>query len=118
VFEALAAMTHARLGRGHLDRRDQRRAHRRQPAAAARRAPARVLGRRLVVSVRARRCRRLRRLDGARDAFNETNATIAMLFGVAASSRRASGGAVPAARNAARRSATTTPRRCASRSSA
>ena len=102
VFEALAAMdADARLGRRHLDRRDQRRADRRQPAGAPGRAPARVLGRRLVVSVRAvaaaaRRWRRRR----AR-AFNETSATIAMLFGVAGLLLAARAGrAVPAARHA------------------
>ena len=84
VRGARGEATHARLGRRHLDRRDQRRADRRQPARAPGRAAARVLGRRLVVSVRRRRCRALANgVDGARDAVNETNATIAMLFGVA-----------------------------------
>ena len=75
----------ARLGRRHLDRRDQRRADRRQRARAPASSGCASSGK---ASRRFRSRRRpclpaLHRLDGARDAVNETNATIAMLFGVA-----------------------------------
>ena len=94
----------ARLGRGHLDRRDQRGADRRQSAGEACRAPARVLGRRVVVPVpgasaagigpgrrgRARRRQRDQRGDG--DAVRR--------HGLLQAARP--GGAVPAARHARR----------------
>ena len=71
------------VGRRHLDRRDQRRPDRRQPARAPRRAAARVLGDGRPRSRSARRSTARRANEsGGRDIVNETNATIAMLFGV------------------------------------